>query len=928
MKAKFYCLAVLLLLQSVVAQAGAIRNLPGFLTTVYGGNDDGTYPATGSGSGIPPGTPVAVPIGFSINFYGRTFTNLYVNNNGNVTFDVPLGNFTPFGLVHTASEIIAAFFADVDTRTGNLVTFGNDTVDGHQAFGVNWISVGYYSQKTDKLNSFQLILINRSDRNPGDFDIEFNYDMVQWETGDASGGSDGVGGSPAVVGFSNGSGLPGTSFQFDGSGISRSFLDINPGGLTHGSLNTNTLGRYIIPIVNLTNTILNVPYFSQGDSRWGTNAYDSSGTNIQAQGCAVSCLAMALKYAGISTDPGQLNTLLVNSNDFDGNGVNWGPATRDASHFTLEFHAHRSTDSQYLSQILSAGFPVIVRVTTAQGGSHFVLVIGAQNGHFLINDPGHANATTLDFYNNDFETRGYVSDPPGDISEFDLSTGNGTELLVVDPLGRRTGYDPASGLVVQEISQSVHFSDTIEKSDLTGAPGTNTAHLVDIYQPLQGDYQIFLLSTGPDNYKLLLRSFSQSGTPGAPLTLQGSRTTAGITAFQVHLGPSGVTSEPFTNECVWSVSPTNGYVPLNVQFTGPSTDSLGNSITNWYWIFGDGLTGTDQSPSKTYTNSGTLFPGLIAVNNNGATVVSYGPSIFIPAVPFTASPTNGAAPLTVQFTSGATDTGGNTITGWSWDFGDGSTSILQSPSHAYTNSGTFLPTLTCMNNQAATVYGTGPSITVLSVGIANGGFETGDFTGWTLVDSSLDTFVDTGSFSGIAPHSGTYLAALAPIETLGTLSEDLATIPGQYYSLSLWLNSDGLTPNEFHVIWNGHPVFDQLDVPASGWTNLQFTVRATGPSTVVQFAFRDDPGYLGLDDVSVVPISVSVPPVAIARSGTNVLVTWPTNANGIAFTLQSSTNMAPSAAWNTIFTSPVTINGKNTVTNPISGKQMFFRLSE
>ena len=107
--------------------------------------------------------------------------------------------FTPFGLTTgIGTSIIAPFFAYVDTRAvgSDLVSYayGEGVIDGHNAFGVNWVNVGYFANHADKLNSFQLILIDRSDRNPGDFDVEFNYDRIQWETGDASGGVDGLGG--------------------------------------------------------------------------------------------------------------------------------------------------------------------------------------------------------------------------------------------------------------------------------------------------------------------------------------------------------------------------------------------------------------------------------------------------------------------------------------------------------------------------------------------------------------------------------------------------------------------------------------------------------------------------------------------------------------------------------------------------------------
>ena len=57
---------------------------------------------------------------------------------------------------------------------------------------------------------------------------------------------------------------------------------------------------------------------------------------------------------------------------------------------------------------------------------------------------------------------------------------------------------------------------------------------------------------------------------------------------------------------------------------------------------------------------------------------------------FTGTPTSGTAPLTVQFTD--LSTGGPTM--WSWDFGDGETSMLGSPSHTYQQPGTYTVTLT------------------------------------------------------------------------------------------------------------------------------------------------------------------------------------------------------------------------------------------
>ena len=68
------------------------------------------------------------------------------------------------------------------------------------------------------------------------------------------------------------------------------------------------------------------------------------------------------------------------------------------------------------------------------------------------------------------------------------------------------------------------------------------------------------------------------------------------------------------------------------------------------------------------------------------------------------------------------------------------------------------------------------------------------------------------------------------------------------------------------------------------------------------------------------------PQLTISPSGTNVVLSWPTYSCG--FTLQSATNLGSSAVWTTNLPSPVVVNGQNTVTNPISGMQQYYRLSQ
>jgi len=86
----------------------------------------------------------------------------------------------------------------------------------------------------------------------------------------------------------------------------------------------------------------------------------------------------------------------------------------------------------------------------------------------------------------------------------------------------------------------------------------------------------------------------------------------------------------------------------------------------------------------------------------------------------------------------------------------------------------------------------------------------------------------------------------------------------------------------------------------------------------------------GLGLILAGPVTAQTPQVAINHSGANLVLTWPTNVAGFdygGYTLQSATNLGSSAIWPTNSPAPVVVNGQNVVTNPISGTQMFFRLS-
>ena len=193
--------------------------------------------------------------------------------------------------------------------------------------------------------------------------------------------------------------------------------------------------------------------------------------------------------------------------------------------------------------------------------------------------------------------------------------------------------------------------------------------------------------------------------------------------------------------------------------------------------------------------------------------------------------------------------------------------------------------------------------------VLNGGFETGDFTDWTLQGSTLDNHV-TGSTAYPAHpelvHSGLYGALVGQVLALGYLSQTLPTVPGQLYLLSFWVTSpyfsDSDTPNEFLVGWGPSTnattaLYDQVNQPPFNWTNMQFAVTATESSTMLVFGARNDPHQFGLDDISVVPIS---PPNFQGLTVSNAVVglAWST-IPGLVYQVQYTTNLT-GGAWNNL----------------------------
>jgi PKD repeat protein len=213
---------------------------------------------------------------------------------------------------------------------------------------------------------------------------------------------------------------------------------------------------------------------------------------------------------------------------------------------------------------------------------------------------------------------------------------------------------------------------------------------------------------------------------------------------------------------------------LQTGWNGISLTGFGLLDTRAVEVIGEQVLVTDGADSAARPTTDPMSHAVFVFDVTGPA----GPA---PTASFTAAPTTGTAPLTVNFTN--TSTG--SPTSWAWTFGDGGTSTAQSPSHTYTSSGSFTATLTATNAQGST--SASRTITVNQPPAPTARFTATPTTGTApLVVNFTDTssgtptswawgFGDGGTSTAQSPQhtytsTGTYTATLTATNALGSTS--------------------------------------------------------------------------------------------------------------------------------------------------------------
>ncbi len=193
--------------------------------------------------------------------------------------------------------------------------------------------------------------------------------------------------------------------------------------------------------------------------------------------------------------------------------------------------------------------------------------------------------------------------------------------------------------------------------------------------------------------------FTTSGATGNGIVTTHAYPAAGTYTAVVTAGNS---TNSVTATTQVSVTAGGGEAIAGLTATNDSPTWLGQATALWAavsagenvsytWAFGDGSMGSGAAVAHTYANAGTYL-AVVTATNSVNTLTAATPVTVVAAVPvadFVGTPLGGYVPLTVTFSSHSTD-----AASYAWDFGDGSTAVVENPTHTYTRTGVFTVSLT------------------------------------------------------------------------------------------------------------------------------------------------------------------------------------------------------------------------------------------
>lgn len=353
-----------------------------------------------------------------------------------------------------------------------------------------------------------------------------------------------------------------------------------------------------------------------------------------------------------------------------------------------------------------------------------------------------------------------------------------------------------------------------------------------------------------------------------------------------------------------------GFVVLHT-FTGylDGENPLGGLVLSGNNLYG---TTSNGSTPQGQADGGTLF----RVSTNGT-----GFAILFTFFPSTGDSFNGDGASGRLLVSGATLYGTAAVGGSDWAQSGGYGTIFKINTDG--SLFTILHNFTATSNDGAKPY----SGLILSGNALYGTTEYGGSSGnGTVFKVNTDgsEFVTLHSFAalvsgtnsdGANPYAGLFISGNA---LYGAATSGGSSGNGTVFSL----NTDGTGFTNLHSFSAGDTNSSGVLTNSDGSSPKGTLTLAT--NTLYGTAYMG--GLFGSGAVFSITLPVVQPQLTVTPVGSNVILTWPTTP--IGFNLEATTDLRSPVIWTAVSSPPVLVNGLNAVTNPISGKQQFYRLAQ
>jgi PKD repeat protein len=376
----------------------------------------------------------------------------------------------------------------------------------------------------------------------------------------------------------------------------------------------------------------------------------------------------------------QGSSIIVNNNSINASTYLWDFGDGSTSVLQSPTHVYNTTGINYIVSLF---------VTDTSGCSDFMSrsyyaavnsTINASTRRSCANDTVFFNSGYLNFagYSWDFGD-GTTSSLPNPFHVYSDSGSFQVVLTVTDTAGCTNSFNLPYLINISKPVADFTFTATSNSCNGLTVDFTNLSTGADSWSWDFGDGDFTILQNPSHNYP-----GSAPGSYYITLTAQingcSNSFTSPVSVFIPNL------------QVAFNYNALSDCYPITVVYTDSSTDAV-----SWLWQFGDGTTSTLQNPVHTFNSqpSGSVF--LTVTDVYGCAKWTSRPNIEGMVVNFGYSDSSGCAPYSFQITDSSEN-----VSGWLWDFGDGTTSVLPSASHIYSNPGVYNVSLTATSASGCT----------------------------------------------------------------------------------------------------------------------------------------------------------------------------------------------------------------------------------